>query len=199
MSCRDTTCDIDQFVAPPTSMYSMNRISAPRAFANSSSGMISSSLTPRIMTVSILKPGKRIDGGVDAGEHARQFVEARQLHESIALQRIEADREAVQAGAPRDRARRREQHGVGGHREIANRRLAGRAARPAPADRGGAAVHRRSGGPCRRRAATKLIDQPLDFLELQDVFARQPEVVLLGHAVLAAKIAAIGDREPQVG
>jgi hypothetical protein len=44
----------------------------------------------------------------------------------------------------------------------------------------------------------ELIDETLDLLELQDVLARQPEVVLLRHAVLAAKIAAIGDREPQV-
>ena len=97
---RDTTCDIDQCVAPPTSMYSMKRTSAPRAFANSSSGISSSSLTPRMTTVSILKPGNAIDGGVDAGEHARQLVEARQLDEAIALQRVEADRQAVQAGAP---------------------------------------------------------------------------------------------------
>ena len=42
------------------------------------------------------------------------------------------------------------------------------------------------------------VDQPLDFLELQDVLARQPHVILLGHAVAAAQVAAVGDREAQV-
>ena len=36
-----------------------------------------------------------------------------------------------------------------------------------------------------------------DFLELQDVLARQPHVLLLRHAVLAAEVAAIRDRDPQ--
>ncbi len=58
ISCRDTTRSIDQCVAPPTSMYSMKRTSAPWRRPNSSSATSSSSLTPRITTVSILSPGK---------------------------------------------------------------------------------------------------------------------------------------------
>ena len=44
----------------------------------------------------------------------------------------------------------------------------------------------------------ELIDQPLDFLEVQEVLARQPEVVFLGHAVLAAQVAPVGHRQPEV-
>jgi hypothetical protein len=44
-----------------------------------------------------------------------------------------------------------------------------------------------------------MIDEPIDLLEVEDVFARQPEVVRLRHAVLASEVAAIGDRQPQVG
>ena len=42
------------------------------------------------------------------------------------------------------------------------------------------------------------VDQRLDLLEVQDVLARQPHVVLLRHAVAAAQVAAVGDRQAQV-
>ena len=79
-------------------MYSMKRTSAPRALANSTIATSSSSLTPRMTTVSILKPGKSGVGGVDAGQHAIELVVPRELHEAIALQRVEADGQAMQAG-----------------------------------------------------------------------------------------------------
>ena len=46
-----------------------------------------------------LEAGEERRGGVDAGEHAIELVVARQLHEAIGLQRVEADGQAVQAGA----------------------------------------------------------------------------------------------------
>jgi len=36
------------------------------------------------------------------------------------------------------------------------------------------------------------LDQHARFLELEDVLSRQPGVVVLGHAVLTAQIAAVG-------
>jgi hypothetical protein len=42
------------------------------------------------------------------------------------------------------------------------------------------------------------VHQPLDLLEMQDVLARQPGVLRLGHAVAAAEVAPVGDRETQV-
>ncbi len=55
-SARGTTVPLDQCVAPPTSMYSMNRTSAEMDAAKSSSGSSSSSLTPRMITASSLVP-----------------------------------------------------------------------------------------------------------------------------------------------
>jgi hypothetical protein len=85
-----------------------------------------------------------------------------------------------------------EQHGVGGHRQIPNRRLAGQ---PLDERRKVAAEQRLAAGQPHLvdTELQEVIDQALDLFELQDVFARQPQVVLLGHAVLAAKVAAIGD------
>ena len=145
-----------------------------------------------------LEARERIDGRVDAGEHARQLVETRQLHEAIALQRVEADRQAMQAGALEIVHGRREQHRVGRHREIANPVLA---RQPLDQRRQVAAEQRFAAGqPHLVDAETQeLIDEPIDLLELQDVLARQPDVVLLGHAVLAAQVAAIGDRQPEIG
>ena len=40
--------------------------------------------------------------------------------------------------------------------------------------------------------------QALDLLERQHLAARQPDHALLGHAVGAAEVAAVGDRDPQV-
>src|SRR5205823_13935883 len=38
----------------------------------------------------------------------------------------------------------------------------------------------------------KYVDERAGFLEVEDVFARQPDVVVLRHAVFAAEVAAIG-------
>ena len=37
-----------------------------------------------------------------------------------------------------------------------------------------------------------------DLLEMQHVLARQPDVLVLRHAVLAADVAPVGDRQPQI-
>ena len=52
ISVRGTTREADQSVAPPTSMYSMKRISAPTRPAYSTSAGSSSSFSPRMTTVS---------------------------------------------------------------------------------------------------------------------------------------------------
>jgi hypothetical protein len=36
-----------------------------------------------------------------------------------------------------------------------------------------------------------------DFFECQNVFARKPDVIVLGHAVLAPQVAPVGDRDPE--
>src|SRR5439155_19826026 len=44
----------------------------------------------------------------------------------------------------------------------------------------------------------KHVHQRADLLEMQQVLAREPGVVFLRHAVLAAQVASIGDRQPKV-
>ena len=56
ISARLTTWSIDQCVAPPTSMYSMKRTSAGAVRPNSIRSASSSSLTPRMTTVSSFVP-----------------------------------------------------------------------------------------------------------------------------------------------
>jgi len=58
ISALEKTLSVDQWVAPPTSMYSMNRTSALICLPNSSRSTSSSSLTPRMMTLSIFNPLK---------------------------------------------------------------------------------------------------------------------------------------------
>src|SRR5262249_59635454 len=41
-------------------------------------------------------------------------------------------------------------------------------------------------------------DERVDLLEGEQVLALEPDVLLLRHAVLAAEVAAVGDREAQV-
>src|SRR5205807_4389893 len=42
------------------------------------------------------------------------------------------------------------------------------------------------------------VGQPGDLLEHQDFLARQPDVLLFGHAVAAAQVAAVRDRDAQI-
>ena len=46
--------------------------------------------------------------------------------------------------------------------------------------------------------AREHVDERAHLLELQDVVPRQPHVLGFGHAVAAAQIAAVGDRQPQI-
>jgi hypothetical protein len=90
-----------------------------------------------------------------------------------------------------------QEHAVGRHRQVADARP-----RRETGDKG------RKVAPQERLSAreTHLVDakieehihQPLDFLELEDVLARQPHVLRLRHAVAAPEVAAVGDRQPQV-
>jgi hypothetical protein len=42
-------------------------------------------------------------------------------------------------------------------------------------------------------------DKPGDFLEREDLVSRLEPYILIGHAVKAADIAAVGDADPQAG
>ena len=92
---------------------------------------------------------------------------------------------------------------VGGDRQVGLGAVGRAAARASLADQ-----HRQV-GPHRRLAAgqadavdVEALDehprQPLDLLEREQLLARQPLHPLLGHAVRAAEVAAVGDRDAQV-
>ena len=87
----------------------------------------------------------------------------------------------------------------GGHREIVDARQP----RHASDQLGDTAAHERfpagDPDPPQTERAGDGVEDPLDFVEGQDLLVRQHADTGLGHAVQAAQIAAIGDRKPQIG
>ena len=126
-----------------------------------------------------------------------QLVEPRQLLEAIAIQRVEADRDPVQARALELLGCAFSSTPLVVIAEIADAVAAGE---PGHQVRDVAAEQRLAAGQPNLVDAEveEQVDQLLDFLEVQDVLARQPEVLLFGHAVPAAQVAPVGDREAQV-
>ncbi len=178
-------------------MYSMKRISARRLFANSSSSTSSSSLIPRITTVSSF----RLANGVSAAASIPRSTAACWAKRVSAWNRAgrRVSRLTVMRWSPAARSRAAwsgQEHAVRRQREVADagilrepfdevrqvpaqQRLAPRQAHPIDPDLGEDAR------------------EPVQFVDPQDVRARQPGVVRLGHTVLAPQIAAVGDGEPQ--
>ena len=132
----------------------------------------------------------------DALEHGRQIARARQAFEAIDLQRVEADGDPIEPGLAQGRCRRGEMHAVGRQRSLAEA-----VARSQPGDeaRQIAAQQRLAAGQPDTGHALADEDpgQPIDLLEAQEIRARQPYVLRLGHAVEAAQVAAVGDRHAQ--
>jgi len=107
---------------------------------------------------------------------------------------VEADRDAVESGGAQGGRLRAEQHAVGRQREIRDRRAAGKRrdehGEVAPQERLAASDSDTIDAEGRKR-----IDNGANFLEGQQIFARQPHVVLLRHAVLASEVAAVRNRQ----
>ena len=91
-----------------------------------------------------------------------------------------------------------QQHAVGGEREIVAVRACAAIIRTSAGDV--AAQQRLAAGQPDLVDAERQedVDERAGFLEVQHVLARQPDVVVLRHAVFAAQVAAVGDRQPQV-
>ncbi len=187
----------DHCVAPPTSMYSMKRTSAP-------SGRPYSMRSTQLVVVHALDDDavdlERAEDavrGLHPCLHPVELVEACQRDESITAKRVEAHRDAPQARRGEAVDLILEQDAVGGEREIGEPRLAGNHA-----------DQRREIAPQQRLAAgephlvdaqrEEHVDQPCDLFEVQDVLAREPHVVRFRHAVQAPEIAAVGHRQPEV-
>ena len=90
-----------------------------------------------------------------------------------------------------------EQDAVGRHGQVADPRLRGQHADEA---RQVAAQQRLAAGQAHlvHAEVEEHVGQRGDLAEVQDVLAREPDVLLLRHAVAAAEVAAIGDRDAQV-
>src|SRR5262249_24424632 len=114
---------------------------------------------------------------------------------NIRLQRVETDRDALQAGVEEFASLFREQDAVGRQREILQRalrrELANQTVQIAPHQRLAAGQTHFV-----EAALDERIDERRNLFERQQTLARKPDVVVFGHAVAAAQIAAIGDREP---
>src|SRR6185312_2750611 len=112
--------------------------------------------------------------GIDALEHpGRRDADVVDRCEDVVVQRVEADRHAVQAGVGQPLRLPRQEDAVRRQRDVLDARHGGEHPR-----------------------------QPLDLLERQDLGAAQElEVVaedLLRHAVHAAEVAPVGDRDAQI-
>ena len=144
-----------------------------------------------------LQARKERGRGGDAVEHAIELVEPGQLRKRSgrSVSRLTVSR--CRPGVAQRRGLRREQHAVGRHGQVADRRP-GR--EPVDELRQVAAQQRlATGQPDLVHAEGREdVDERLDLLEVQDVLARQPHVVRLRHAVAAAQVAPVGDREPEV-
>src|SRR5215468_3039815 len=139
--------------------------------------------------------GRRHRG--DAGEDLRVVRAACERGEPVGPQGVKAHGDAVQSGGPQRTRLLGEQDPVGRQGQIAKLRLVRQEA-----------DQRRQVAPQERLAAGEPdlvdaeihedVDERAELLEVEDLLARQPDVVLLGHAVAAAQVAAVGHRDPEV-
>ena len=145
-----------------------------------------------------LQPG--LVGGVEAGEHAIEFAPARHLAEFVGIERIERNVDALDAAGGEIAGEAGKLRAVGGQRQLIER-AALEVTRQRTEKRHHIAPHQRlaAGKPqLARSQPDERRAQAIEFLERQDVPFGQ-EVHVLGHAVDAAEIAAVGHGDAHVG
>ena len=134
---------------------------------------------------------------VEAGEDPRERVAARELEEAVAVERVERDVEALDARGDERGGVALEQEAVGGQRQVAHARQRrehrDQARQVAPDERLAAGQPHVADAHLREQA-----HDALELLEGQDLVAVEPGQALGGHAVLAAEVAAIGDRDAHI-
>ena len=184
-------------VAPPTSMYSMKRTSPRWSEANSKRSTSSSSLNPRITTVSSFSgrspaafaavipsrtassPSRRVSERNRSGRKVSRLTVIRCRPASLSAAGLTGEEDPVGGQGdvldPRDDRNQPDQFG----QVAADQRLpAGDPELPHPERR-------------------EPLDDERRLVETQEVLPRQPHILLLRHAVLATEVAAVGDREAQ--
>jgi hypothetical protein len=136
-------------------------------------------------------------GGLEPLEHLRERVAPRELEEAVCRQGVERDVDAPQPGLGELVDLTGQQVAVGGQREVADvleaRQHLDQAPQLAPHERLAAGqadvVHAH---------AAQQGHEPRDLLVGQQRVALQPRQPLGRHAVLAAEVAAVGDRDAHV-
>src|SRR5712692_5156111 len=186
---------MDQRVAPPTSMYSMKRTSAATRLPNSMRSTSSSSFTPRITTVSSFVPVKPARVTVWMPSRTWAWLWRRVSAANRSARRV--SRLTVTRWSPASLSVPASSASSTPLVVIARARLGGEEADEA-----------RQVAPEERLAARETdlvhpeihedVGERADLLEVEDLLAREPDVVLLGHAVLAAQVASVGDRDAEV-
>src|SRR6266571_3416526 len=136
--------------------------------------------------------------GVDAVHRSLELVAPRDLVEALHAERVQRDVDPLETDLLQELGLVAQQHAVGGHRDVergvdgvdhpdqlldlyAHQRLAA-----GDADRAHAVALNEDAG------------QPHDLFEAQDVLALQPLQTLRRHAVDAAEVAAVRNRDPKV-
>ena len=153
-----------------------------------------------MLTLTGVRPGRERD--LDALEHVGdREVDVVHRAERRVVERVERHRHAIQAGVGEPRGHARQQRAVRRQRDVVDAGQRGEA-RDQLVD---AAAHERLAA-----GDAQLLDahagerarQALDLLERQQLLAAQELELLaedlLGHAVHAAEVAAVGDRDAQV-
>jgi hypothetical protein len=134
---------------------------------------------------------------VNSTQHLREGVAARQLEEAVALERVDRHVEAVDAGADERLGVALEREAVGRDRQVVDGVDLGEHLRQ---PRELLADERLSSGQAHVAHAHfgEHADETRDFLEGQDFGPFEPGQALGRHAVLAAEVAAVGHRHPEI-
>ena len=137
---------------------------------------------------------------VDPGEHLAEIAPARDRAEFIGVERVERNVDALDAVRPELGGVFGQLRAVGRQREFVERAGANMTRQRAD-QRHDAPPHQRfaAGEPKLAHAPRdESRAQPVEFLERQQIGLRQ-ETHVLRHAIDAAEIAPVGDRDPQIG
>jgi hypothetical protein len=178
-------------------MNSMKRTTYGLRRARAASAGISGSVKPRIATqLTLIGRSSGCRSASASPARTRSSAAAGDLGEAHVRERVQRDVDAPEPGRDERRGEAVEQHAVGRERQVAHTRCRSQH----PHELGQVAPHERlaAGQP-------DLLDahgghhryEPLDLLEREQLGLGQPRQAFRGHAVAAAEVAAVGDRDAQ--
>ena len=197
-SADGTTASRAQWPSASSGMNSMNRTSRPVVRANPAKSRISSSFTPLLQhDVHLHRAEPRLLGRVHGLKHPAELALTPDPGETSRLQGVAAHIHTVETGRGESRRDPGERGPVRGERQVVESELA----QPPDEVRQPGAHERLTTGQPERGDPQRPGDtcHAHDLVEGEDLRARQERLILVGHAVGATKVAAIGHRDAQVG